>query len=52
MYSTLLKSNFIFLSLLVILSLSSGCSATWDGFKDDSGNLWDATKDAVDRVGE
>jgi predicted small secreted protein len=37
----------LMLAILVALSmLSTGC-ATWDAVKQDSGNAWDSTKDAV-----
>ena len=37
----------IFLSTLVVFTISSGCSATWDGVVEDTGNMYDATKEAI-----
>lgn len=42
-----MKKSLIFLSVLVVLALGSGCSATWDGVKEDTGNAYDSTKEAI-----
>ena len=47
-----MKKFVIFLSVLSVLVLSSGCSATWDGVKKDSGDAWDSTKEAVHNATE
>jgi len=47
-----MKKFFSFLAILSILALSSGCSATWDGVKKDTGNAWDSTKGAIHKATE
>jgi len=45
-----MKKVFIFLSTLVVLALNSGCSATWEGVKEDSSDMVDATREAIHDV--
>jgi len=42
-----MKKFFSFLAVLSILALSSGCSNTWTGVKEDSSNAWNSTKGAI-----
>ena len=42
-----MKRIFIFLSALVVLALSSGCSATWEGVKEDTSDMMDATREVI-----
>ena len=43
----------ITLSTIVILGLiSSGCSSTWSGVKEDSNEAWNSTKKAVHKATE
>ena len=42
-----MKKFFSFLVISSILALNSGCSATWEGVKEDSGNMYDSTKKAI-----
>ena len=42
-----MKKIFIFLSTLVVLALNSGCSATWEGVKEDTGDMLDATRETI-----
>ncbi|WP_455756033.1 entericidin EcnAB [Sulfurimonas sp.] len=47
-----MKKFVIFLSVLSVLGLSSGCSATWDGVKEDTSEAWNSTKEAVHKATE
>ncbi len=47
-----MKKFFSFLAILSVLALSSGCSATWDGVKEDSGHMYDSTKGAIHKATE
>ena len=47
-----MKKFFVFLSALVVIALSGGCSATWDGVKEDTSDAWYATKEAVHEATE
>ncbi len=47
-----MKKFFGFLAVLSILILSSGCSATWEGVKEDSSNAWSSTKDTIHKATE
>ena len=47
-----MKKFFSFLAILSILALSSGCSATWEGVKEDSSNAWSSTKGAIHKATE
>jgi len=47
-----MKKFIYFLSVLSVLGLSSGCSATWDGVREDSNEAWDSTKEAIHKATE
>lgn len=42
-----MKKSLIFGFTLVILALSSGCSSTWEGVKEDTGKAVENTKEAI-----
>ena len=42
-----MKKFFSFLVILSVLVLNSGCSATWEGVKKDSSNMYNSTKKAI-----
>ena len=42
-----MKKITIVLSTLSVLIMSSGCSGTWDGVKNDTGKAWDSTKETI-----
>ena len=42
-----MKNIALTLSILSILAMSSGCSGTWEGVKNDSGKAWDSTKETI-----
>lgn len=47
-----MKKFFVFLSVLMVMLLNSGCSATWEGVKEDTGNMFDSTKEAIHEATE
>lgn len=40
-----MKQTIKLLSLIGIIVIFSGCSATWEGLKKDTSKNWEATKD-------
>ena len=42
-----MKKFLILTSVLTAIMYLSGCSATWEGVKEDSSNAWDSTKEAI-----
>ncbi len=47
-----MRKILLFLSIIGILVLSSGCSATWDGMKQDTSNAWNGTKSTIHNATE
>ena len=47
-----MKKNIIWLSIISLLVLSTGCSSTWDGVKKDTNDAWDGTKGAIHNATE
>ena len=47
-----MKKFFSFLAVFSILALSSGCSATWEGVKEDSNKAWNSTKGTIHEATE
>ena len=46
------KIFLMFIAILGIAALSSGCSATWEGVKQDSSQAWGATKEGIHNATE
>ena len=42
-----MKKLTILVSTLSVLIMSSGCSGTWEGVKNDTSNAVDSTKEAI-----
>lgn len=42
-----MKKVLLLASVLTAVAYLSGCSATWEGVKEDSSNAWDSTKEAI-----
>ena len=42
-----MKKILILSTIILAGLLSSGCSATWDGMKKDTGDAYDSTKEAI-----
>lgn len=47
-----MKKFLILASILSATLYLSGCSATWEGVKEDSSNAWDSTKETVHEATE
>ncbi len=47
-----MKKFFIFLSVSIVMFLNSGCSATWNGVKEDTNNMFNSTKEAIHEATE
>lgn len=43
----IMKKFFIVLSVIAAVLIVSGCSATWEGVKDDSSRAWQNTKEGI-----
>lgn len=46
-----MKKILMLMMFVVISMVSTGC-ATWEGVKQDSGEAWDSTKDAIHEATE
>jgi len=42
-----MKNFFIVLSVTATVLFMSGCSATWEGVKEDSSKAWQSTKEGI-----
>jgi hypothetical protein len=42
-----MKKFFAFALTSTILFLSSGCSGTWEGVKNDTSKAWESTKETI-----
>lgn len=42
-----MKKLTVILSIASVLVMSTGCSGTWEGVKNDSGKAWDSTKETI-----
>lgn len=47
-----MKKILILTSVLTAILFLSGCSATWEGVKEDSSNAWYSTKETINEMTE